>query len=156
METEEDAIVTGLGRPVKRMLVLLLVTYFAAIFYPVADSLVYLLSGGEYVSPDGSYRISQSIRLVDWGVFPALQFFTMDVVPVYGPVTIFCILASVTDRSEAWRVNVFAGVVTFFAYVIEDLGEDALLMNMALLAVVIAAALLLWAARDVWDLWWGV
>jgi len=46
--------------------------------------------------------------------------------------------------------------VTFFAYVIEDLGEDALLMNMALLAVVIAAALLLWAARDVWDLWWGV
>lgn len=75
---------------------------------------------------------------------------------VYGPVTIFCILASVTDRSEAWRVNVFAAAVTFFAYVIEDMGEEALLMNMALLAVVIAAALLLWAVRDVWEWWWGL
>jgi len=68
METEEDAVVTGLGRSVKRMLMLLLVTYFAAIFYPVAQSLVYLLSGeGVEVSRDGVYSISNHIRLVDWG-----------------------------------------------------------------------------------------
>lgn len=102
----------------------------------------------------GSGMARSNVDLVAWGVFPAFQFFTMDVVPVYGPVTIFCILASVTDRSEAWRVNGFAAVVTFFAYVIEDMGDDALLMNLALLAVVIAAALLLWAARDVWEWWW--
>jgi len=150
MEAEEDAIESGVVRPAKRLLVLMVVTYFAAVFYPLAETAVDLLSGW-----DGR---RSSVRLVDWGVFPAFQFFVMDVVAVYGPVTIFCIVASAMDRCEAWRVNVFAAAVTFSAYVIEDQSGSStsgVLMNLLLLVVVIGTVFWLW--RDALDprRWWG-
>lgn len=144
--------ISGLGRPWKRMLALVVVTYLAAVFHPVVEAVVHAVTPP---GVDGNGMISGSSPMVDWKVFPALEFLDMRVVVVFAPVVLFCVLCSVLDRSDGWRVNGFAGVVTFSAYVIEDLGEDALLMNMALLAVVIAAGLLLWAARDVWDWWWG-
>ena len=119
MQLSEQAIERGLVSPTKRLIALSIVIYFAAALHPIVPSILSAVEGPRHVAIGQTWERGD-FEAIRWDVFPPFDGFSSSMVIVYAPTLIFCLICSVLDRSEAWRMNILAGVATFFLYVLDD------------------------------------
>lgn len=142
MQLQEDAIVQGYTTPMRRLLLLALVTYLSAAFSPSVKTVMTLFhkdyphteTGAPYLPLEGFFN---------WSVFPLIEGFGKNTSFVYTPILVFCLVCSVMDKSDPWRINLLAGYSTFFCYTIHDFDSSCgILLPSAVLAIAVLP--LLW------------
>lgn len=142
MQLQEDAIAEGYTTPMRRLLLLALVTYFSAAFSPSVETVMTLFkkdyphteTGAPYL-PLGSF--------FDGSVFPLLEGLGKNTSLVYIPILVSCLVCSAMDKSDPWRINLLAGYSTFFCYTIHDFDSSCgILLPSAVLAIAVLP--LLW------------
>lgn len=106
MELQEQSVAAGLTAPLKRLALLGVCTYGAAVLPSCAR---------------GSFRGFGSL---DWARFPLFEAFSAGASLLYLPTMGFCIVCSAFDRSKPRIINLFAAIATFICYGIHDFGLD--------------------------------
>ncbi len=119
MQLSEQAIERGLVGPTKRLIALSMVIYFSAALHPIIPSILSAVEGPRRVAIGQTWERGD-FEMIRWDVFPPFEALSSSMVIVYAPTFIFCLICSVLDRSEAWRINILAGMGTFFLYVLDD------------------------------------
>ncbi|MEO7098776.1 MAG: hypothetical protein ABI162_05405 [Luteolibacter sp.] len=79
----------------------------------------------------------------DWSVFPLIEGLGSSTSLVYTPILLSCLVCSVMDKGDPWRINLLAGYATFFCYFLHGFDPYAgILLPSAVLAVLVLP--LLW------------
>ena len=121
MKTPEQAITEGFVRPISRLILLFVVSYFAGIFYPLPETVYHLVVGPRVI---GQVTITHSPHWVDLLILPLISAPFGKSAILAAPISVICVVLSALDRWSVAHTTALGAISTFSMFFAESVAHD--------------------------------